>query len=334
VKKDAIIPRLGVAPAVIEGPTIDALDASSAEMVDAYLRSLQSPKSKTTMAESLQRMTRAAGYGSDARAFPWNRLDYNGMMTLRERLISAGHPPSTCNMSLSALRSMLKIAYVLGKITTDQRFAVDQIKNVRGKRETKGRELSNSEVKKLWKATSDLEPLECLQMRAMLSVFLAGGLRREEVCALPARALRDGDLHVIGKGNRERCVYVDKTMQEHLVEWLDTRKTLEVPHALMFITIGRKNGPLRVWNVWFKIRELAARAGLVDEQGQATIAPHDFRRTFATRLLDAGFDMSEVQKLMGHESIATTVKYDKRALKRLGSKRRELDLFPEMGEAA
>lgn len=304
-----------------------AIDSTGAELVDTYLRSLQSAKSRTTMEEGLRRVTRAVSGSNDARAFPWHLLTYEQMIGIRARLVAAGYPPSTVNLSLSGLRQMLKIARVLGKTTSEQRAALDLVKNVTGKRVTKGRAFGEAEFLAMWTACDALEPLETLQCRAILGTLLGAGARREEVCELPARAHREGCLFIIGKGNKERKVPIDAWVAEHLDEWIETRKTLDPTHNLMFCTIGRKNDVVKPWALWFKVRGLASRAGIVDEKGRCTLAPHDFRRTFASRLLDQGFDLSEVQRLMGHASMATTQKYDKRAEIGLAEKRRKVRIF-------
>lgn len=303
-----------------------AVDATSAEIVNTYFRMLQSPKSEITVTESLRRITRLFGM-NDVRAFAWHRLTLDEMLKIREALVAQKYPPSTVNMSLSAMRRLLKIGHALDLVTSQQNAALMLLDNITGARITKGRELSQDEIKALWRACDRLEPLETLQQRALLVVLVGGGLRREEVCRLPLNSLRDRDLYVIGKGNKERVLPVDDWMDETLVEWIDTRNTLEVHHNFMFCLLARGNKPLSPWSLWSKIAELAKRAGLVDEENKPTLAPHDFRRTFASRLLELGYDMSEVQRLMGHASMATTQLYDKRAMKALADKRRNTVMF-------
>ncbi len=314
--------------AVLELPNEGrALDAIPAKMVSGYLATLQSEKSRDTVGESLRRITRVLAAGNDERAFPWHKLEFEQMTVIRERL-AANHPPSTANLSLSAMRQMLKIAHVRGFISQEQRAALDLVKNVRGSRLTKGRALEDDELEQLWKHCRNVEGNYGTMLRAMIAVFVGAGLRREEVCALRIADFRGRDLAVVGKGNKERRMPVDAGMRERLDEWMVVRKALPTTHKLMFCTLARRGNPsLSPWAIWYQIETVTTLAGLVDERGHSTVNPHDFRRTFASTLLKKHFDLSEVQKLMGHENIATTQRYDKRKEAELADKRRAMTIF-------
>src|SRR5579872_6448697 len=80
-----------------------AVDASSAELVEAYLRTLQSPRSRSTMMEGLRRITRACGASNDVYAFPWHALDFHRMMDVRDKLAATGHRLTSVNGSLSGM---------------------------------------------------------------------------------------------------------------------------------------------------------------------------------------------------------------------------------------
>jgi integrase/recombinase XerD len=303
-----------------------AVDATSADLVNRYVRGLQSTKSQTTARENLRRIVRAMGVGKMEYDLEWHKLTYDQLIAIRTRLKEL-YPPSTVNMSLTAVRQLFKLGYAFEIVTDQQRAAINEVKNLKGTRITKGRALPEKEIQLLWSMCNKLEPLETLQRRAIIAVLLGAGARREEVCTLAVSDYKDASLRIIGKGNRERSLPVDPWMTEQLDEWTETRKTLDVPHDLMFCTISRSNKPLSTWALWFKIRELASRAGLVDGEGKATLSPHDFRRTFATRLIDQGMDVFEVQRLMGHSNVSTTQIYDKRSEQALADKRRAIRIF-------
>ena len=80
---------------------------------------------------------------------------------------------------------------------------------------------------------------------------------------------------------------------------------------------------LKVWRLWALLRELCEKAGV------EPFTPHDARRSYASRLLENGFDLAEVQKLMHHESPETTARYDHRERTKLDAKRRSTVLFEE-----
>lgn len=304
-----------------------AVDATPALLVDKYLATLQSDHSYDTMRDSLRRIARLMGRGDDERSFGWHRLSFEGMQDIRERL-AAAYPPGTANLSLSAMRQMLRVGSVLGLVSDDQRRALDLVKNVRGSRLTKGRALPDDELAALWTCASSTDGAWGMQLRAQLSTFVGAGARREEMCDLLVSGFHGDELRIVGKGNKERMVPIDTWTSARLEEWISRRRQLAPGHARLFCTLGRPDlRPVKPWALWFTVRELAARAGVVDALGRPTLSPHDFRRTFATRLLEQGFDLGEVQKLMGHESPATTARYDKRAERRLAEKRRVVRVF-------
>lgn len=135
--------------------------------------------------------------------------------------------------------------------------------------------------------------------RAIVEVLLASGVRVAEFCDLDVEDINfaEGKVRVRhGKGDKERYTFINDLAKEHLLKYLD----------------GRTSGPLimsqrkerytkgGVRNV---MRTLGARAGVDD------VHPHRFRRTFATTLASRGMPLQQIQKLMGHSNINTTMLY-------------------------
>jgi integrase len=119
----------------------------------------------------------------------------------------------------------------------------------------------------------------------------------------------DGALRVLGKGNKERRVPINRALRAALATWLLVRG--DAPGPLLYradksarLLVGR---PMRGGAVYAALHKLARRAGT------PRLGPHDCRRTFATFLIDAGVDFKTVARLMGHASIATTERYDHRS---------------------
>jgi site-specific recombinase XerD len=148
---------------------------------------------------------------------------------------------------------------------------------------------------------------------ALLVLLRSGGLRRSEMCAL---TLDDYDqinksILVRGKGNKQRELPVNDDVRTSLSDWLAVRGTKS---GAIFcpvnksgkVTVKARLSPQSIYNAVLK------RAG---ESGVKNISTHDFRRTFVGDLLDAGADISTVQKLAGHSSVTTTQRYDRRGKK-------------------
>jgi site-specific recombinase XerD len=110
-----------------------------------------------------------------------------------------------------------------------------------------------------------------------------------------------------GKGNKERITYVQGMGSVSVEVWIQVRGAEPGP---LFVPIHRSGKvqlrSLREQSIYDMLQRWAVGAGV------APFSPHDLRRTFAGDLLDAGADISTVQKLMGHASVNTTQGYDRR----------------------
>lgn len=148
---------------------------------------------------------------------------------------------------------------------------------------------------------------------AILCLLLGCGMRRAEVSAIKLKGvnLADSSIRFIGKGDKEREVFLIPEVKDALARWLDVRgKKGEFVFGKFFK--GWKfdpSAPLTPHAVGHVVQEYRIRAGLED------ITTHDLRRTFATRLLDRKVDISTVKDMMGHASITTTALYDRRGRK-------------------
>lgn len=303
-------------------PTVVAQDATSAELVESYCLTLQSEKSKQTMRQSLNRAARALG-AKTAQEVPWTRFGLDELSLLRTRLADA-HAPATANLTLSAVRTLLHVAFVQGKISAQQFEAVKFVKRVKGSRLERGRSLSADDERQLRAHFSALPGYRAVMLSTALVVSIGAGLRLEELCRLAVEAYTKGLLKVRGKGNKERPMPVDGDMAQSLDAWLSVRQRLYVEHGGLFVCPCLPDRPLSKWAWWSAVRQAADIANV------ALSGPHDFRRTFASRLLDAGYDLRQVQELMGHESVETTGRYDKRELEALHKKRLQTRIVTPM----
>ena len=105
---------------------------------------------------------------------------------------------------------------------------------------------------------------------------------------------------VFGKGSKERPVYFDARTKIHLRNYLETR-TDENP--ALFVSLLKPNERLKISGVEIRLRNLGRMLGITK------VHPHKFRRTLATRAIDKGMPIEQVQKLLGHSKIDTTMQY-------------------------
>ena len=144
----------------------------------------------------------------------------------------------------------------------------------------------------------------CKEIRdlAMIDLLYSTGIRVGELVNLN---IDDIDLEgrecvVYGKGDKERRVYFDAKAKVHLKEYISERK--DQNHAL-FVTLDAPHDRLKISGVEIRLRQLGRRLEL------ERIHPHKFRRTMATRAIDKGMPIEQVQKILGHSQIDTTMQY-------------------------
>lgn len=137
--------------------------------------------------------------------------------------------------------------------------------------------------------------------RAIIEFLLASGVRVSELSEMKVQDIDFFALsvHVVhGKGDKERTTYITDLARTHLGTYLEGRK--EKGDALFY---GNKGRPITASGIRTLLIRIAARVDV------ANVHPHRFRRTFASGLAARGMDVQEIQKLMGHSDINTTMKY-------------------------
>ena len=105
---------------------------------------------------------------------------------------------------------------------------------------------------------------------------------------------------VFGKGDKERRVYFDAKAKLHLQDYLRSRTDA---NPALFVTLDTPFDRLKISGVEIRLRELGRELNL------DKIHPHKFRRTMATRAIDKGMPIEQVQKILGHSQIGTTMQY-------------------------
>lgn len=144
----------------------------------------------------------------------------------------------------------------------------------------------------------------CSELRdlAMIDLLYSTGIRVGELVNLN---IEDIDLEgrecvVYGKGDKERRVYFDAKAKVHLKEYIEKRQDA---NQALFVTLSRPHKRLKISGVEIRLRQLGRRLAL------EKIHPHKFRRTMATRAIDKGMPIEQVQKILGHSQIDTTMQY-------------------------
>jgi site-specific recombinase XerD len=226
----------------------------------------------------------------DHASFPWHMLRFQHVTAIRTKL-SEQYAPSTVNKMLSALRGVIKDAWRLGQIDTNNYMRATDVKGVRGVQVDAGRCLSSDEVDRLRNSCANSH--KGLRDRTIINLMVLYGLRRSEVSGLRISDYdpTTGRIIIHGKGNKERTVY---DVCNALSKWLEVR---DVNGESMF--------GLSSQGVYDVLGWIGVRSGI-------KFTPHDLRRTFVSNALDCGVDINTVARLAGHAQVTTTAQYDKR----------------------
>ncbi len=152
----------------------------------------------------------------------------------------------------------------------------------------------------------DLEIMRdnCTELRdmAMIDLLSSTGMRVGEMVLLNREDINfeERECVVFGKGSKERIVYFDARSKIHLKNYLDSRKDT---NSALFVGLHSPFQRLTIGGVEVRLRNIGKRLGLTK------VHPHKFRRTLATMAIDKGMPIEQLQQLLGHKRIDTTLQY-------------------------
>lgn len=137
---------------------------------------------------------------------------------------------------------------------------------------------------------------------AMIDLLASTGMRVGEMVLLNRNDIDfvNRECKVLGKGNKERIVYFDARTKIHLLEYLKSRSD---SNEALFVSLNQPNERLKIGGVEVRIRELGKKLNILKAH------PHKFRRTLATMAIDKGMPIEQLQVLLGHKRIDTTLQY-------------------------
>ena len=144
--------------------------------------------------------------------------------------------------------------------------------------------------------------------RTILEMMYSCGLRVSELINLKCSKLflEDGFLIVTGKGNKERALPLNKTLNKYLTNYVSqirVHQNIALGHE-DFVFLNNRGKQLTRMMIFLIVKKQAEVSGI-----KKNISPHTFRHSFATHLLQGGADLRAIQTMLGHESIGTTEIY-------------------------
>lgn len=169
---------------------------------------------------------------------------------------------------------------------------IHRVKTVTSVKET----YSDEELERLRDSCTEIRDL------ALIDLLASTGMRVGELVRLNRADINfnERECIVFGKGDKERIVYFDARTKIHLENYLDTRSD---NNPALFVSLREPFERLKIGGVETRLKKI----GKILEIDK--VHPHKFRRTMATTAIDKGMPIEQVQKLLGHEKIDTTLHY-------------------------
>lgn len=164
--------------------------------------------------------------------------------------------------------------------------------------------LTLDESYKLLKTINDKQKNEFLRKRdlAIIVTFLTTGLRLSELVSINLKSIKDLTFSVVGKGNKQRQVYITESCQDVINAYLTIRPKIKDEDALFVSTRNKRISNRAIQHMIEKYLYLAGF-------DTSIYSPHKLRHTAATLMYKEGVDIRTLQKVLGHQSVATTQIY-------------------------
>lgn len=280
--------------------------------------------SRPSQASALR--TIAKMVGGDPGGIPWHALTLSEAAALATKVREAFKPRTAARM-LAAVRGVLDVCrserWLLvptdpsGQFISQLEHYNDLCKQLTCKIPTGtrvGRILTDDEMVAMF-AFCDEDGLRGVRDSAILAIALGSGLRREEISDLNIEHIhKDGRVDVIGgKGDKDRVTALGEQALGRVNAWKCYCTGRPPPGTPLIVNVVRTSNPsgesrgnnrLSPAGIWEVMRRIQTKSGV------EPFTPHDCRRTFATRQLQAGTPLKTVQTMLGHANIETTQRYN------------------------
>lgn len=265
--------------------------------LDKYLEYLRYEKNLAVKSiDSYQRQLNAAF--ADVSLTSWSQLDIQQIRTIlngaRKHHLSA----RSIALRLSSIRGFCDFLVKQGLLTQNPATSIQAPKQAK----PLPKQLNVDEMHQLLEINDD--SLLALRDKAMMELMYSCGLRLAELANLDLKSIQaDGQLRVVGKGDKERLLPIGKLALKAIHQWLKVRPELvENQEQALFLSM-RKNR--------ISTRQIAKRMKLwaVNQNLEQSVNPHKLRHSFATHVLESSSDLRGVQELLGHANLSTTQVY-------------------------
>lgn len=266
--------------------------------LERFLQTLQSsPRTRETYGRALRQFTTFITQHDIAE---WTEITPRDIETYLQSLSQRGLKASTVANHLAALRSFFRY------LQLNQQVKLNPAQQVITPKQPKPlpKALSVEQTQQLLNSTP--KTWQAIRDQAIWELLYASGMRVSELAALTVaqgrQLLAQKETKVMGKGRKERHIFIGESAHQALAHWLSVRD--QVPSETQQLFINRRGQPLSVRTIQQRLKAQGQKIGL--PQG---VTSHKLRHSFATHMLESSGDLRAVQQLLGHSSLDATQVY-------------------------
>ncbi|WP_304526806.1 site-specific integrase [Halomonas sp. I5-271120] len=279
-----------------------------------YLNSLHTASGAGPRLYMLNHIAQEIFGAKDYEHLHWEDLTPPIIRGVMSKIRDAGYKPASRNAYLSTLKAVAREAWTAELMDSETLEKIRSLKPMKHETAAAGQALDLTILKTLIQAARD-DGTPTANRDALIISFMAFmGIRREELTKIQLPKdinFKEQDIHIHGKGNKDRTLSPPSPVWDALIHYLDTERGYD--KGALFCPYWNKRTLPRVSDEGLSITSInkimtkvRRRCGdLLNEK----VTPHDMRRSFATVLDKKGLSIREIQILMGHSSSTTTERY-------------------------
>ncbi|CAH9065526.1 Tyrosine recombinase XerC [Pseudoalteromonas holothuriae] len=282
-------------------PEADRLDNLWLQPIDSFMDHLRYEKqySAHTLSQYRLQLRQAADYFS-TQTTSWLTVSSDMIRRFSMKLRAQQYNPRSINLKLSCIRSLYKFLKTKHEQATPITNPGEGIKGPKFDKPLP-KNLDVDQMAQLLSINAD--DALAIRDKAMMELMYSSGLRVSELVNVNIGDVREGEVRVLGKGNKERVIPVGSKALSALEAWLQVRPQF-ASEGEVAVFLSRRKQRISIRHVRERMKEWGLKQGI-----STPIHPHKLRHSFASHMLESSADLRAIQEMLGHTSLSATQVY-------------------------